>query len=68
MLLQSVVDANMHALRVWGGGVYEQDVFYEICDELGIVLWQDIMFGCAMYPTNKEFLASVQREVKLQVL
>ncbi|PIK35662.1 putative beta-mannosidase isoform X2 [Apostichopus japonicus] len=50
-----------------GRRVYEQDVFYEICDELGIVLWQDVMFGCAMYPTNKDFLASVQREVRLQV-
>lgn len=66
-LLQSLVDANMHALRVWGGGVYEQDEFYDICDELGIVLWQDIMFGCAMYPTNQEFLESAREEVRHQV-
>ncbi|XP_071805929.1 beta-mannosidase-like isoform X2 [Asterias amurensis] len=62
-LLQSLVDANMHATRVWGGGVYEQDAFYEICDALGIVVWQDFMFACAMYPVDEEFLSSVKSEV-----
>ena len=66
-LLQSLVDANMHATRVWGGGVYEQDAFYEICDTLGIVVWQDFMFACAMYPVDEEFLRSVKSEVIQQV-
>ncbi|XP_072031155.1 beta-mannosidase-like [Amphiura filiformis] len=66
-LLQSTVDANMHALRVWGGGVYEQDILYEICDELGILIWQDFMFGCAMYPTDDAFLKSVQLEAAQQI-
>ncbi|XP_071481177.1 beta-mannosidase-like [Diadema antillarum] len=66
-LLQSAVDANMHALRVWGGGIYEQDRFYELCDEMGIILWQDFMFACAMYPTDEDFLQSVREEVTYQV-
>ncbi|XP_054550588.1 beta-mannosidase isoform X2 [Talpa occidentalis] len=66
-LLQSVVDANMNALRVWGGGVYEQDAFYELCDELGVMVWQDMMFACALYPTDHGFLESVRREVAHQV-
>ena len=67
LLLQSVVDANMNALRVWGGGVYEQDEFYELCDELGIMIWQDFMFACALYPTDKDFMDSVREEVTHQV-
>eukprot|EP00057_Strongylocentrotus_purpuratus_P006506 XP_011660980.1 PREDICTED: beta-mannosidase isoform X2 [Strongylocentrotus purpuratus] len=66
-LLQSAVDANIHALRVWGGGVYEQDEFYELCDELGIMVWQDFMFACAMYPVDEPFLSSVAEEVRYQV-
>ncbi|XP_022090412.1 beta-mannosidase-like [Acanthaster planci] len=66
-LLQSLVDANMHATRVWGGGVYEQDAFYEICDQLGILVWQDLQFACAMYPVGAAFLSSVTEEVVQQV-
>nr|XP_006824165.1 PREDICTED: beta-mannosidase-like [Saccoglossus kowalevskii] len=61
-LLQSAADANMNALRVWGGGIYEQDAFYNIADELGIMIWQDFMFACSMYPTNEDFLKSVTQE------
>lgn len=67
LLLQSVVDANMNTLRVWGGGIYEQDEFYELCDELGIMVWQDFMFACALYPTDQGFLDSVRAEVAYQV-
>ncbi|XP_051820137.1 beta-mannosidase isoform X1 [Antechinus flavipes] len=67
LLLQSVVDANMNTLRVWGGGVYEQDEFYEICDELGLMIWQDFMFACALYPTDQAFVDSVRAEVVHQI-
>ncbi|ELK06379.1 beta-mannosidase isoform X1 [Pteropus alecto] len=67
LLLQSVVDANMNTLRVWGGGIYEQDEFYELCDELGIMVWQDFMFACALYPTDESFMDSVSAEVAYQV-
>ncbi|XP_077671208.1 beta-mannosidase isoform X2 [Eretmochelys imbricata] len=66
LILQSTVDANMNALRVWGGGVYEQDEFYDICDELGIMIWQDFMFACALYPTDQNYLESVRAEVTHQ--
>ena len=98
-LLTSCVDANMNSLRVWGGGIYELDEFYQvpgiylrymktwffrikvtllfvlmfafatrqIADELGILVWQDFMFACSMYPTTSWFLESVSVEVVQQV-
>ena len=61
-LLTDVKDANMNMLRVWGGGIYEENIFYELCDSIGILVWQDFMFACAMYPFDSLFLDNVQQE------
>ncbi len=64
-LIEAAVAANMNMLRVWGGGLYECDHFYDLCDEHGIALWQDFMFACGTYPaSNDEFLASVEAEAR----
>ena len=66
-LLSDVVTSNMNMLRVWGGGIYEKDLFYKLCDEKGILIWQDFMFACAMYPGDIDFLENVKEEVEQQV-
>ena len=66
-LLTMAKKANMNMIRVWGGGLYEDDVFYELCDSLGIYVWQDFMFACAMYPANDPLLDNVHKEVKQQI-
>ncbi|WP_298427818.1 glycoside hydrolase family 2 protein [uncultured Kordia sp.] len=66
-LLNDVVNSNMNMLRVWGGGIYENDIFYELCDEKGILVWQDFMFACAMYPGDNAFLENVEKEAIDQV-
>lgn len=63
-LLESAKDAHMNMLRVWGGGVYESDYFYDLADSLGILIWQDMMFACALYPVTPDFLSSVREEVR----
>ena len=63
--LQSSVDANMNMIRVWGGGIYEDDHFYEICDELGLAIWQDFIFACGTYPSyDVDFMANVDAEAR----
>lgn len=66
-LLQSAKDANMNMLRVWGGGLYESDEFYKMADEMGIMIWHDFMFACALYPTDDDFLSTVRTEIEQQV-
>ncbi|HPI09789.1 MAG TPA: hypothetical protein PLK63_02055, partial [Catalimonadaceae bacterium] len=66
-LLNSAREANMNMLRVWGGGVYENERFYQICDSLGLLVWQDFMFACALYPGTDSFRKSVEEEVRQNV-
>ncbi|MCX7047445.1 MAG: hypothetical protein NTX50_18425 [Candidatus Sumerlaeota bacterium] len=63
-MLQNAVACNMNMLRVWGGGIYENDVFYDLCDEMGLMIWQDFMFSCSLYPGDKKFLDSVREEAR----
>lgn len=60
-------ESNYNMIRVWGGGIYEDDVFYDLCDKYGIMVWQDFTFGCSLYPWDKEFLASVEKEAVYNV-
>ena len=60
--VQQARDGNMVMLRVWGGGIYEDDAFYEACDELGILVWQDFLFACGVYPAHAAFVQSVREE------
>ena len=62
-LLQSAIDANMNMIRIWGGGRYEDTWFYDLCDEMGLMVWQDFMFACNLYPSDRTFLADVRAEV-----
>jgi beta-mannosidase len=65
--IQQAVDAGANMLRVWGGGIYETDDFYNICDELGVMVWQDFPFACAMYPEEEPFKGEVEAEARENV-
>ena len=62
-LLEDARAANMNTIRVWGGGYYPDDYFYDICDELGLMVWQDFMFACAVYNLTDEFDANIRAEL-----
>lgn len=66
-LLKSAHDANMNLMRLWGGGIYEHEAFYDVCDELGLLVWHDFMFACTLYPGDEAFVQSVRREAMDQV-
>ena len=63
-LLSKAKEANMNMIRVWGGGVYEDEAFYELCDEKGILIWQDFMFACGEYPEEEWFFNLVKEEAE----
>lgn len=66
-IIDATLGANMNMLRVWGGGIYEDELFYQLCDAKGILVWQDFMFACAMYPGNGTFLKNAAAEAYEQV-
>jgi beta-mannosidase len=66
-LIKDCKEANMNMIRVWGGGIYEDDEFYKACDENGILVWQDFMFAGSFYPSDEDFQKNVEIEVKDQI-
>ncbi|OOO13015.1 glycoside hydrolase family 2 immunoglobulin domain protein beta-sandwich [Aspergillus oryzae] len=62
-----LLEGNQNMIRIWGGGIFEPSAFYSICDELGILVWQDFMFACASYPTYPSFLSSIEEEARVNV-
>ena len=61
-VIETAKNSNNNMLRIWGGGIYENDIFYDLCDEAGILVWQDFMFACAMFPGDEAFLENVKQE------
>ncbi len=66
-LLSDMLVANMNCVRVWGGGYYLEDYFYDLCDEMGLIVWQDLMFACSLYRANQEFMDSISVEITQQI-
>ncbi|MCF8302093.1 MAG: glycoside hydrolase family 2 protein [Bacteroidales bacterium] len=61
-IIKSAAEAHMNMLRVWGGGIYENELFYDLCDQYGLLVWQDFMFACSMYPAGDEFIENIRQE------
>ncbi len=66
--IQAARDANFNMLRVWGGGIYEIDEFYQLCDEMGILVWQDFPFACALYPADQDFREEIEAEARENII
>jgi beta-mannosidase len=67
-LISEAKECNFNMLRVWGGGIYERDEFYDLCDEMGILLWHDFMFACSLYPDDQAWYTElVRKEVEYQI-
>jgi beta-mannosidase len=66
-LLTMAKTAGINMLRVWGGGIYENNVFYELCDRMGLMVWQDFMFACGHYPEHPEFISNIKEEVSQNI-
>ena len=66
-IILAAKDANMNMLRIWGGGIYEDDAFYDLCDEYGIMVWQDFMFAGGMVPGDEHFFNNIKEEIKYQI-
>ncbi|CAJ0581148.1 unnamed protein product, partial [Mesorhabditis spiculigera] len=66
-LMLSSKEAGINAMRVWGGGRYEEDIFYDLADEYGILIWEDLMFACSLYPAYPDYLESVKKELTYNV-
>ena len=63
-IVKDAAEANMNMLRVWGGGIYENDIFYDLCDKYGLMVWQDFMYACSMYPGDDDFLNNARIEAE----
>ncbi|MBL7253252.1 glycoside hydrolase family 2 protein [Actinoplanes sp. LDG1-01] len=66
--LGQALEANVNLVRVWGGGLYESDDFYDVCDEVGLLVWQDFLFACAAYPEDKWLAGEVEAEAREQIV
>jgi len=66
-VLQMAIDGNMNMIRVWGGGIVESDLFYDLCDEMGLMVWQDFLFACGVYPEDDHFVDLVRPEAEYMV-
>lgn len=66
--LRQAIDANLNLIRVWGGGLYESDDFYDLCDELGLLVWQDFLFACAAYPEEEPLRSEIEAEARENVV
>lgn len=67
-LIWSAAKANLNMLRVWGGGFYEDERFYDLCDEFGVLVWQDFMYSCAQYPVDKAYLENCRKDAEYNIV
>lgn len=67
-VIRAAAQANMNMLRVWGGAIYENDLFYELCDQYGLLVWQDFMFACSMVPSEEAHLENIRKEAEENVI